>query len=129
MAKPCDSKLLAFSIWSPRLQEAGSGIKRLGFLRARSSQIALAPALEITISARAKRSFKSSLTYSNCLYPCVFNKRLSTLSFPQTCTIWKSSNSFGRASRTKELTPAAPRLPPITKIIGFPDAKPQRSNA
>ena len=36
-----------------------------GLCSARSSQIALAPALEITRSVRAKRSFSSSLIYSN----------------------------------------------------------------
>lgn len=56
----------AFKIWSPRLAFAESGIRRFGLCSARSSQIALAPALEITRSVRAKRSFNSSLIYSNC---------------------------------------------------------------
>ena len=42
-------KELALRIWSPRLALAESGIRRLGFLRASSSHIALAPAREITI--------------------------------------------------------------------------------
>ena len=43
---------------------ADSGIRRLGLWRALISQIALAPAREITTSARAKRSGSSSLIYS-----------------------------------------------------------------
>ena len=39
---------------------AESGIRRFGLRRASNSQIAFAPALEITTSARAKRSFSSS---------------------------------------------------------------------
>ena len=38
----------------------------VGFFNARSSQIALAPALEMTRSHRAKRSGSSFCTYSNC---------------------------------------------------------------
>ena len=91
----------------------------LGFFNAKSSQMALAPAREITTSAMAKMSFNSALIYSNCLYPEVFNNRLSILSLPQRCTTWKSSNSFGRASRTALLTLAAPRLPPMTMITGL----------
>ena len=71
----------------------------------------------------AKRSFRSSLTYSNCTYPFVLSKRLSTLSLPQIWTTWKSSSSWGRASLTSLLTPDAPRLPPMTMMTGFPSEK------
>jgi len=79
----------------------------------------LAPALEITKSAMAKMSFSSVFTYSNCLYPLMFNIRLSTLSLPQICTTWKSSSSFGRASRTALFTASAPKLPPMTMTTGL----------
>ena len=59
------------------------GIKRFGFFRAKSSQMALAPALETTTSAIANTSFKSDFKYSNCLYPGIVSIKLSTLSFPQ----------------------------------------------
>lgn len=67
---------------------AGSrqGNQDIGFFSARSSQMALAPAREITTSAMAKMSFNSDLIYSNCLYPGVFNSRLSILSLPQRWT-------------------------------------------
>ena len=62
--KPCFSKERALRIWSPLLAFAESGMRRAGFFRARSSQIAFAPALEITTSVRANRSGSSSLIYS-----------------------------------------------------------------
>lgn len=65
---------------SPRLAFAESGIRRLGFFKAFSSQIALAPAREITISDRANRSASSCLIYSYCTYPFV-SLRLSSI-FP-----------------------------------------------
>lgn len=43
----------------------GQRNQKVWFFRARSSQIALAPALEITISARANKSRSSSEIYSN----------------------------------------------------------------
>ena len=43
---------------------AERGIRRFGFLKARSSQMALAPARDTQMSARAKRSASSSLIYS-----------------------------------------------------------------
>ena len=86
--------------------------------------MALAPAREITTSAMAKISFNSDLIYSNCLYPGVFNSRLSILSLPQRCTTWKSSRSFGNASRTALFTLAAPRLPPMTMMTGLLAVKP-----
>ena len=64
--KPWFSKDSALRIWSPRLAFAERGIRRLGFLRASSSQMAFAPALEIQISARANKSASSFFTY--CLH-------------------------------------------------------------
>ena len=65
MLKPWASKERAFRIWSPRLLPAESGISRLGFFKASSSQMALAPALDTTTSAMAKTSFSSDFKYSN----------------------------------------------------------------
>ena len=48
--KPCFLKDSALSIWSPLLALADSGMSTLGILRAKSSQIALAPALESAMS-------------------------------------------------------------------------------
>ena len=62
----CFLKDFAFRIWSPRLAAADKGIRSAGFCKARSSQMALAPALEIIISAIAKRCFRGSLIYSYC---------------------------------------------------------------
>ena len=45
---------------------AESGIRRFGLCNASNSQIALAPALEMTMSVIANRSFNSSFMYSNC---------------------------------------------------------------
>jgi len=49
MEKPCASKEAALRSWSPLLPEEGRGIRRLGFLKERSSQMALAPALEMNV--------------------------------------------------------------------------------
>ena len=54
---------------------AGSGIRIFGFFRESSSQIALAPALETTKSARAKKSFNSVFTYSKNSIVCERRKR------------------------------------------------------
>ena len=51
--------MLAFNIWSPRLAFADSGIRILGLFNAEISQMLLAPALDIIMSAIAKKSFIS----------------------------------------------------------------------
>ena len=57
----------------------------------------------------------------------MFKSRLSTFSFPQIWTTWKSSSKLGSASRTSWLTWEAPRLPPITIITGFASENLQKS--
>ena len=59
-------KDFAFNTWSPRLAAAERGIRMFGLCRASSSQMELAPALEIAMSARANMSVSSALAYSNC---------------------------------------------------------------
>ena len=99
----------------------------LGFFRASSSQIEFAPALETTISAIAKISLSSFLTYSNCLYPGTVSLRLSIFSFPQICTTLKLGRSLGRAYLTVSLTDCAPSDPPITIRTGLSSVKPHSS--
>ena len=56
--------LLAEGLCVEKLVSAASGIRMFGFLRARISQMELAPALEIIRSEMANRSFNWALTYS-----------------------------------------------------------------
>jgi len=53
------------STWSPRLAALDRGISRLGFRRAKSSQITLAPAREITASAAATNAGTYPVTVQN----------------------------------------------------------------
>ena len=127
--KPWRSKERAFKIWSPRLAFAESGIKRFGLCSARSSQIALAPALEITTSVSANKSFNWFWMYSNWTYPFKDFKESSIFPFPQRWMTWKSFNNSGRTERTALLTATEPRLPPIIKITGLSSVSPQNSSA
>ena len=59
-----------------------NGINSVGFFNANNSNITFAPALEIIKSAYLSKCGKSSLTYSNCLYPSNPSNDLSKLPFP-----------------------------------------------
>ena len=123
LLKPWRAKESAFKIWSPRLAAAESGIRRLGLRKARSSQMELAPAREMTTSAAANRCFKGASTYSYCTYPSVPIRLSSRLPFPQICITWNVFKSCGRIFRTAVFTATDPRLPPMIRRTGLSSVK------
>ena len=118
-SNPCFAKEFALRIWSPRLAEADRGIRRFGLRRANSSQMELAPALEMTISAAANRCFNGASTYSYCTYPAVPIRLSSRLPLPQICITWYLARRRGSILRTAWFTVTEPRLPPIIRRTGL----------
>ena len=116
---PSFSKELAFKTWSPLLIFFDSGIRSVGFFNANNSKITFAPALDITKSAALRKCGKSSLTYSNCLYPSKFSNSLSKFPFPQ---IWITLKLFNISLiwyLTSSFILLAPKLPPMTSMISL----------
>ena len=70
VAKPFFTKLFAFSVCSPREDVFGNGTKIIGLLRLASSKIEFEPALEITTSASAIKSFKALEVFDFAFFLC-----------------------------------------------------------
>ncbi len=85
--------------------------------------MALAPALDITISAAFIKCGISSFTYSNCMYPFLFSKVLSKFPFPHIWTILYAFKSTFKDSLTISFINFEPRLPPTIRRIGLSSLK------
>ena len=116
---PSFAKELAFNIWSPLLLFLDNGINSVCFFNANNSNITFAPALEIIKSAYLSKCGKSSLTYSNCLYPSSPSNDLSKLPFPHIWIMLKFFNISLIWYLTSSFIFFEPKLPPITKITSL----------